>query len=89
MKTKQETRQGQAARPELKLTEQQVEDFTKLAQLQKDGAKNGSDRRLITDAYKAFAQEHHDALSAEGGVRAGKLRVWIEVKRELRAKVEG
>ena len=89
MKTKQGTRQGQAARPELKLTEQQVEDFTKLAQLQKDGAKNGSDRRLITDAYKAFAQEHHDALSAEGGVRAGKLRVWIEVKRELRAKVEG
>ena len=89
MKTKQETRQGQAARPALKLTEQQVEDFTKLAQLQKDGAKNGSDRRLITDAYKAFAQEHHDALSAEGGVRAGKLRVWIEVKRELRAKVEG
>ena len=89
MKTKQGTRQGQAARPELKLTEQQVEDFTKLAQLQKDGAKNGSDRRLITDAYKAFAQEHHDALSAEGGVCAGKLRVWIEVKRELRAKVEG
>ena len=88
MKTKQETRQGQAARPELKLTEQQVEDFTKLAQLQKDGAKNGKDRRLITDAYKAFAQEHHDALDLRnGGVRAGKLKVWIEVKRELHAEV--
>ena len=87
MKTKQETKQAQAERPALKLTAKQVEDFTKLAQLQKDGAKNGSDRRLITDAYKAFAQEHHDALSAEGGVRAGKLKVWIEVKRELHAEV--
>ena len=88
MKTKQGTKQEQAARPELKLTEQQVEDFTKLAQLQKDGAKNGSDRRLITDAYKAFAQEHHDALDLRnGGVRAGKLKVWIEVKRELHAEV--
>ena len=88
MKTKQETKQAQAERPALKLTAKQVEDFTKLAQLQKDGAKNGSDRRLITDAYKAFAQEHHDALDLRnGGVRAGKLKVWIEVKRELHAEV--
>ena len=71
----------------LTLTERQVEDFTKLAQLQKDGEANGSSRKLITDAYKAFMVENHDALSAEGGVRAGKLKVWIEVKRTLRAEI--
>ena len=72
---------------ELKLTEQQIADFTRLAELQKDGEANGSSRKLITDAYKAFAAENHDALSASGGVRAGKLKVWIEVKRTLRAEI--
>ena len=71
----------------LKLTERQVEDFTKLAQLQKDGAANIKDRRLITDAYKAFAAENHDALSAEGGVRAGRRKVWIEVTRAIHAAI--
>ena len=73
---------------ELKLTEQQIADFTKLAELQKDGTANSRDRKLITDAYKAFAKDNHAALDAErGGVRAGKLKVWIEVKRELHATV--
>ena len=86
MKTKQETK----AKPEgLELTERQVEDFTRLAQLQKDGAANIKDRRLITDAYKAFAAENHDALSAEGGVRVGNLRVWIEVTRAIHAEIVG
>ena len=91
MKAKQETKtkQGQAEKPALALTERQVEDFTKLAQLQKDGAANIKDRRLITDAYKAFAAENHDALSAEGGVRVGNLRVWIEVTRAIHAEIVG
>ena len=72
---------------ELKLTEQQIADFTRLAELQKDGDANSSSRKLITDAYKAFAIANHDALAAEGGVRAGKLKVWIEVKRTLRAEI--
>ena len=72
---------------ELKLTEQQIADFTKLAELQKDGEANGNSRKLITDAYKAFAEVNHDALAAECGVRAGKLKVWIEVKRTLRAEI--
>ena len=84
MKTKQETK---AKSEGLELTERQVEDFTRLAQLQKDGAANIKDRRLITDAYKAFAAENHDALAARGGIRAGKLKVWIEVKRTLRAEI--
>ena len=71
----------------LKLTEQQIADFTKLAELQKDGETNSDNRKLITDAYKAFAVENHDALAAKGGVRAGKLKVWIEVKRTLRADI--
>lgn len=71
----------------LKLTEQQIADFTKLAELQKDGEANSSSRKLITDAYKAFMAENHDALAAKGGVRAGKLKVWIEVKRTLRAEI--
>ena len=84
MKTKQETK----AKPELALTEQQIADFTKLAELQKDGTANSRDRKLITDAYKAFAKDNHAALDAErGGVRAGKLKVWIEVKRELHATI--
>ena len=87
MKTRQETKQGQAAKPALVLTEQQIADFTRLAKLQKDGETNGNSRKLITDAYKAFAAENHDALSASGGVRAGKLKVWIEVKRTLRAEI--
>ena len=72
---------------ELKLTERQVADFTKLAELQKDGEANGKDRKDITDAYRAFMVENHDALAAKGGIRAGKLKVWIEVKRTLRAEI--
>ena len=89
MKAKQETKtkQEQAEKPALELTEQQIADFTKLAELQKDIAADGKSRKLITDAYKAFAEDNHDALAAEGGVRAGKLKVWIEVKRELHATI--
>ena len=89
MKAKQETKtkQEQPEKPELELTEQQIADFTKLAELQKDGDANSGNRKLITDAYKAFAIANHDALAAEGGVRAGKLKVWIEVKRTLRAEI--
>ena len=71
----------------LELTERQIADFTKLAQLQKDGAANIKDRRLITDAYRAFAEENQSALTADGGVRAGKLKVWVELKREIHAVV--
>ena len=89
MKAKQETKtkQEQAEKPALALTEQQIADFTKLAQLQKDGAANIKDRRLITDAYRAFAEENQSALTADGGVRAGKLKVWVELKREIHAVV--
>ena len=83
MKTKQETK----AKPELELTEQQIADFTKLAEYQKDADTNGKERKLITDAYKAFVVKNQDALTAEGGVRSGKLKVWIEVKRELHATI--
>ena len=83
MKTKQET----AAKPELELTEQQIADFTKLAEYQKDADTNGKERKLITDAYKAFVIKNQDALTAEGGVRSGKLKVWITVKRELHAMI--
>ena len=84
MKTRQETK---AKSEGLKLTEQQVADFTRLAALQKDGEANGKDRKDITDAYRAFMVDNHDALAAKGGVRAGKLKVWIEVKRTLRAEM--
>ena len=84
MKTRQETK---AKSEGLKLTEQQVADFTRLAALQKDGEANGKDRKDITDAYRAFMVDNHDALTAKGGVRAGKLKVWIEVKRTLRAEM--
>ena len=89
MKTKQETKtkQEQAEKPALELTEQQIADFTRLAECQKDADANGKERKLITDAYKAFAQEHQAALSAKSGVRAGKLKVWVEVKRELHATI--
>ena len=89
MKAKQETKtkQEQAEKPGLELTEQQIADFTRLAALQKDGEANSDSRKLITDAYRAFAAENHDALAAKGGVRAGKLKVWIEVKRTLRAEI--
>ena len=90
MKAKQETKtkQEQAEKPGLELTEQQIADFTRLAELQKDIAADGKARKLITDAYKAFAKDNHAALDAErGGVRAGKLKVWIEVKRELHAMI--
>ena len=72
---------------ELKLTEQQIEDFTRLAELQKTDSANGKERRLITDAYKAFASENEKVLATEAGVRAGKLKVWIEVKRTLHAEI--
>ena len=84
MEKKNETK---AKSKELKLTEQQIADFTRLAELQKDIAADGKARKLITDAYKAFAAANQDALSAESGVRAGKLKVWIEVKRELHAMI--
>ena len=90
MKAKQETKtkQEQAEKPALALTEQQIADFTRLAELQKAGDDNSSSRKLITDAYKAFAAENHSALDIErGGVRDGKLKVWIEVKRTLRAEI--
>ena len=89
MKTKQETKakQEQAEKPGLELTEQQIADFTKLAELQKDIAADGKARKLITDAYKAFVIKYQHALAAEGGVRAGKLKVWVEVKRELHAMI--
>ena len=83
-KTRQETK---AKSEGLELTERQIEDFTRLAQLQKDGAANIKDRRLITDAYRAFAAENEEALSAEGGVRAGRLKVWIEVTRAIHAAI--
>ena len=83
-----ETKKEKTGKPkELKLTEQQIADFTKLAELQKDGEANSGNRKLITAAYKAFMAENHDALAAKGGVRAGKLKVWIEVKRTLRAEI--
>ena len=85
--TKQETKQEQAEKPELELTEQQIADFTRLAELQKDGSANSKARKLITDAYKVFAEENQDALSTDKGVRAGKLKVWVEVKRELHAMI--
>ena len=87
MKTKKETKQETAAKPALELTEQQIADFTKLAELQQGLAADGKSRKLITDAYKAFAIANQDALAAEGGVRAGKLKVWVEVKRELHAEI--
>ena len=90
MKAKQETKtkQEESERPALELTEQQIADFTRLAELQKDIAADGKARKLITDAYKAFAAENHAALDIErGGVRDGKLKVWIEVKRELHAEI--
>ena len=87
MKAKQETKQEHAEKPALELTEQQVADFTRLAELQKDGAANGKARKRITDAYRAFAEDNQAALAAESGVRAGKLKVWVEVKRELHAEI--
>ena len=89
MKAKQEmkTKQEQPEKPGLELTEQQIADFTKLAELQKDIAADGKARKLITDAYKAFVVRHQDALTAEGGVRAGKLKVWLELKRTLHAEI--
>ena len=89
MKMKQETKtkQEQAEKSGLVLTEQQIADFTKLAELQKDIAADGKARKLITDAYKAFAEENQQVLNTERGVRAGKLKVWVEVKRELHAMI--
>ena len=83
MKTKQETK----TKTGLELTEQQIADFTKLAEYQRDADRNVKDRKLITDAYRAFAIENQGALTAEGGVRAGNLRVWLELKRILHAEI--
>ena len=71
----------------LELTERQIAAFTKLAELQKDGSANSKARKRITDAYRAFAEDNQGALAAESGVRAGRLKVWIEVKRELHAEI--
>ena len=90
MKAKQETKtkQEQPEKPELELTEQQIADFTKLAELQKTGSENTKKRKDITDAYRAFAKDNQDALNPDkGGVRSGKLKVWVEVKRELHAVI--
>ena len=89
MKAKQEmkTKQEQAEKSGLELTEQQIADFTKLAECQKDADANGKERKLITDAYKAFVIKNQDALTAEGGVRSGKLKVWVELKRTLHAEI--
>ena len=89
MKTKQETKtkQEQAEKPELELTEQQIADFTKLAELQKGIATDGKARKRITDAYRAFMEDNRDALATESGVRAGKLKVWVEVKYELHSAI--
>ena len=91
MKAKQETKtkQEQAAKPELELTEQQIADFTKLAELQRAGDGNSSARKDITDAYRPFMKANQDALCADkgGGVRVGNLKVWIAVKRELHAEI--
>ena len=90
MKAKQETKtkQEQPEKPELELTEQQIADFTKLAELQKTGSDNSKKRKDITDAYRAFAKDNQDALNPDkGGVRSGKLKVWVEVKRELHAMI--
>ena len=91
MKAKQETKtkQEQAAKPALELTEQQIADFTKLAELQKVGEDNSSARKDITDAYRPFMKANQDALCADkgGGVRVGKLKVRISVKRELHAEI--
>ena len=90
MKAKQETKtkQEQAEKPGLELTEQQIADFTRLAELQKTGSENTKSRKLITDAYRAFAQDNQDALNPDrGGVRSGNLKVWVEVKRELHATI--
>ena len=83
---KQESSEKQEQK-ELKLTDRQIEDFTRLAQLQKTDSANGKERRLITDAYKAFASENEKVLATEAGVRAGKLKVWVEIKRTLHAAI--
>ena len=91
MKAKQETKTKQepSAKPALELTEQQIADFTKLAALQRVGDGNSAARKDITDAYRPFMKANQDALCADkgGGVRVGKLKVWIAVKRELHAEI--
>ena len=91
MKAKQETKtkQEQPAKPALELTEQQIADFTKLAALQRVGDGNSAARKDITDVYRPFMKANQDALCADkgGGVRVGKLKVWIAVKRELHAEI--
>ena len=91
MKAKQETKtkQEQAEKPALELTEQQIADFTKLAALQRAGDGNSAARKDITDAYRPFMKANQDALCADkgGGVRVGNLKVWIAVKRELHAEI--
>ena len=84
---KNEKQESNEKQEELKLTDRQIEDFTRLAQLQKTDSANGKERRLITDAYKAFASENEKVLATEAGVRAGKLKVWVEIKRTLHAAI--
>ena len=84
---KNEKQESSEKQEELKLTDRQIEDFTRLAQLQKTDSANGKERRLITDAYKAFASENEKVLATEAGVRAGKLKVWVEIKRTLHAAI--
>ena len=86
-KNETKTKQEPSAKSGPELTERQVADFTRLAELQRDIAADGKERKLITDAYRAFAEDNQGALAAESGVRAGKLKVWVEVKRELHAMI--
>ena len=79
MEKKNETKAKQepSAMPGLELTEQQIADFTRLAELQKGIATDGKARKRITDAYRAFMEDNQAALATESGVRAGKLKVWV------------
>ena len=55
MKTNQENKAKPAA---LKLTERQIADFTRLAELQKEGDANGKDRKLRSVGDKwSYLQE--------------------------------
>ena len=51
------------------------------------GVMPGAKSESLAETCKAFAAENHDALAAKGGIRAGKLKVWIAVKRELHAMI--
>ncbi len=72
---------------ELQLTGQQINDFTRLAQFQEAGAAASKESKEIKDAYKRFMIDNQDALASKNGVRAGKLKVWVEIRRELHAEI--